>query len=182
MGMRVLWFEKQYGLFQPPRDWTKEAAGMTSTHDLPTVAGWWSGRDLEWRRSMDLSGGPDGAAREAAERLTDRDAMWAAFNQSGAATGPAPAPTDPLPAVDAAVRHLATAACDLLILPVEDALGLVEQPNLPGTTDTHPNWRRRLPGPAATMLDAPAVAARLAAMNAPPNTRPHPTTGARAPA
>ena len=50
-------------------------------------------------------------------------------------------------------------------LPVEDALGLQEQPNLPGTMDEHPNWRRRLPGNAADLLDAPGVAPRLAALN-----------------
>ena len=159
LGMRVLWFEKKYGMFLDPRSWTKDAAGMTSTHDLPTVAGWWSGRDLEWRRSMNLAGGPEADAREAAERAEDKRALWSAFEHSGAARGPAP--TEAGPVVDAAVRHLGTAACDLVILPMEDALGLAEQPNLPGTTDTHPNWRRRLPAPAATLLDLPEVAARL---------------------
>jgi len=33
------------------------------------------------------------------------------------------------------------------LLPAEDALALAEQPNLPGTVATHPNWRRRLPQP-----------------------------------
>ena len=140
---------------------------MTSTHDLATVAGWWSGRDLEWRTALDLAGGPEGNARETAERSTDRDALWAAMRHSGAATGPAPEQGHPAPAVDAAIRHLATAACDLVILPIEDALGLPEQPNLPGTMDQqHPNWRRRLDGPAASLLDPPDVAARLASLTA----------------
>jgi hypothetical protein len=49
----------------------------------------------------------------------------------------------------------------LAILPLEDALALPEQPNLPGTIDQHPNWRRRLAGDAGTLLDDPAVARRL---------------------
>jgi hypothetical protein len=49
----------------------------------------------------------------------------------------------------------------LVLLPIEDALGVEEQANLPGTVDTHPNWRRRLPGDCATVLDLPAVARRL---------------------
>ena len=161
LGMRVLWFEKFFGQFLDPRGWTPEAAAMTSTHDLPTVAGWWSGRDLTWRRSMNLAGGAEAEAREAAEREADRAALWSAFEHSGAATGPAPDIAATAGVVDAAVRHLATASCELVILPIEDALGLAEQPNLPGTTDTHPNWRRRLPGQAATLLDDPAVTARL---------------------
>jgi 4-alpha-glucanotransferase len=65
---------------------------------------------------------------------------------------------------------MATAACDLVILPIEDALGLVEQPNLPGTLDEHPNWRRRLDGPAANLLDDQRVAQRLQSLNKAPST------------
>jgi 4-alpha-glucanotransferase len=47
---------------------------------------------------------------------------------------------------------------------VEDALALPEQPNIPGTLDEHPNWRRRLPVASDTILDEPTVAARLAGL------------------
>ena len=80
---------------------------------------------------------------------------------SGAAEGAPPAVDDPGRAIDAAIRHVGRAACDLTIVPLEDAMGEVEQPNLPGTLDEHPNWRRRLSAPAATLLDDPAAAARL---------------------
>ncbi|WP_322085303.1 4-alpha-glucanotransferase [Burkholderia sp. BCC1999] len=50
-GMRVLWFEREVGgTFRPPSTWDRDAIATTSTHDLPTVAGWWRGVDLEWRR------------------------------------------------------------------------------------------------------------------------------------
>ena len=48
---------------------------------------------------------------------------------------------------------LAGAASQLALAPVEDILGLVEQPNLPGTTDEHPNWRRRYAPDARRLLD-----------------------------
>jgi 4-alpha-glucanotransferase len=41
-----------------------------------------------------------------------------------------------------------------MILPVEDLLGLEEQPNLPNTVDEHPNWRRRLPAALLEGTDA----------------------------
>ncbi|MEH3108197.1 MAG: malto-oligosyltrehalose synthase [Sphingomonas fennica] len=47
--------------------------------------------------------------------------------------------------MDAAIAYVAAAACDLAIVPAEDMIGLDEAPNLPGTIDEHPNWRRRLP-------------------------------------
>lgn len=163
LGMRVLWFEQKDGRFTSPRIWTPGAAAMTSTHDLPTVAGWWAGRDIEWRHRVGASDADTEASWNA--RRQDRGALWSAFRESGAAQDDAPPVEQTTPVIDAALRHLGTAACDLVIVPVEDALALVEQPNLPGTTDQHPNWRRRLPGPAGTLLEDPAAARRLSALN-----------------
>ena len=144
-GMRVLWFERDQAQdFVSPRRWTHLAAAMTSTHDLPTVAGWWSGRDLDWAERLGRSADPV-AAR--AERQTERSRLWQTFADSGAAQGDVPDPANTAPVADAACRHVGASACDLVVLPVEDALGLVEQPNLPGTIDEHPNWQRRLPAP-----------------------------------
>ena len=164
LGMRVLWFEKHGPYFTAPGSWTRGAAGLTTTHDLPTVAGWWAGRDNEWREELGLSATDPDAART--ERQRDREALWAAFRHSGAAEGEPPAADDGAKAADAALRHVGTAACELVVVPVEDALALVEQPNLPGTLDEHPNWRRRLPGETSALLDDPGAARRLAALNA----------------
>ncbi len=87
-----------------------------------------------------------------AARDADRHALWSAFRESGAATTPPPPPQDGAAATSPAAAHLGRAACTLALLPIEDALSLPEQPNLPGTTDEHPNWRRRLPGDAADTL------------------------------
>jgi 4-alpha-glucanotransferase len=162
-GMRVLWFERdRSGAFIPPRQWTHRAAGMTSTHDLPTVAGWWSGRDIEWRERLGMC---QDSGKEREERAADRARLWQSFCASGAASGDPPGPDQGARVADAAVVHVAGSACELAMVPAEDALALREQPNLPGTVDEHPNWRRRLPGPAATVLDAPEVAARLAELD-----------------
>ena len=74
-------------------------------------------------------------------------------------------PTDPAVGVDAAIDFAASTPCPLVIVPMEDLLGLDEQPNLPGTTDEHPNWRRRMPADTAALLDSPPVAARIARLN-----------------
>jgi 4-alpha-glucanotransferase len=158
LGMRVLWFERDGDGFRKPTEWTRAAAAMTSTHDLATVAGWWRGRDIEWRASIGLVA--DTAASRA-ERAAERVALWRAMTDSGAAQGP---PPDAAAAASAACAFVAASAGDLAILPLEDVLALQEQPNLPGTIDEHPNWRRRYDGPAASLLDAPQVAARLAAV------------------
>jgi 4-alpha-glucanotransferase len=160
-GMRVLWFERDHAQnFTPPAHWTQLASAMTSTHDLATLAGWWQGNDIAWRETLGQV--PDPAAARA-ERTQDKNLLWQAIRHSGAAQGDPP--EAPGAFVDAAIAHVGHSACELVMLPLEDALALPEQPNLPGTIDEHPNWRRRLDAVAAHCLDDDATQARLTALN-----------------
>lgn len=167
LGMRVLWFERDHdGAFIDPARWSRRAVAMTTTHDLPTVAGWWQGRDIAWRRRLGRF--PDAAAAETEEaaRAADRQALWQAMCRAGAAVGDPPDAAAAELVVDAAIRHVGAAASALALLPLEDACALGEQPNLPGTVDGHPNWRRRLPVDAEVMLDRPDTRQRIAAFGA----------------
>ncbi|TCS39390.1 4-alpha-glucanotransferase [Paucimonas lemoignei] len=167
LGIRVLLFERDAERFRRPEEWSADAIATTATHDLPTIAGWWQGRDIDWRKQLDLleEGQSEDEARAAraneraalAQALFEHAPQQSAANMSNADQADA--------AVDAAAAFIAATPAPLALLPIEDALGLVEQPNLPGTVDTHPNWRRRLPQPVDSLLDAPGVARRLAALN-----------------
>ena len=161
-GMRVLPFERdQKGRFTDPNDWDACAVAMTGTHDTATLAGWWTGRDITWAHKLKRSDSDE--ATERVRRIGERKQLWTTATEAGVAAGPMP--NDPAPAVDAALSLTATARCPLLIVPVEDLVGLEEQPNLPGTTDEHPNWRRRLPDTTAALLARPDVARRTALLN-----------------
>ncbi|PWW03573.1 4-alpha-glucanotransferase [Hoeflea marina] len=163
LGMRVLWFERdEDGGFTPPGNWSRQAAAMTGTHDLPTVAGWWRERDIDWTWRLQRSSRAEDEAADRAARSRDRTLLWRSFLEAGTATGPEPAPAETDAFTEAALAHVGATACDLAIIPMEDLLGLVEQPNLPGTIDEHPNWRRRMPDRTATLLAEPKVAARIA--------------------
>ncbi|MEG3090129.1 4-alpha-glucanotransferase [Sphingomonas sp. PB1R3] len=158
LGMRVLPFERdEQGAFTAPEQWDQQAIAMTATHDIPTVAGWWKGRDVEWRaRIADRSVEPD----EVAHRDEEKAALWDTIG------GEKPLPDAPAAVVDAAVAAVAHTPCPLAIVPLEDLLSLEEQPNLPGTIDEHPNWRRRLPDTLAEAVKTDAVASRIAQLNA----------------
>ena len=158
-GLRVMWFERTGAHFNPPAAWTPTAVAMSTTHDLPTVAGWWQGNDIAWRGRLNMAGD------SLEQREADRAELWMAFRNSGATHAPIPAPENSDAAVDAACAHIGLAASTLALLPIEDALALPEQPNLPGTTHQHPNWRRRLPAAVDALIDRPDVAARLAALS-----------------
>lgn len=161
LGLRVLYFQRDHKLFIEPARWSADAVATTTTHDLPTVAGWWEGRDLAWRTRLGLS---DAAQREQdeAEREESRDCLWGAFAHAGLVRGEKPAPEAPDDLVEPAAAYVARTPAPLVLLPVEDVLGLGEAPNLPGTTSGHPNWQRRLPGEAAELLNSGIARERIA--------------------
>jgi 4-alpha-glucanotransferase len=142
--MEVLWFQRESRGFLPPTRWSHQAAALTTTHDLPTVAGWWRGRDIDWLEKLGRRSEHGDEAAERWARGEDRTHLWRAIGH-----GPEPHPDDTERVVEAALDFVGRTPCEIAIVPMEDVLGLVEQPNIPGTIDEHPNWRRRLPPRAA---------------------------------
>jgi 4-alpha-glucanotransferase len=160
-GMDVLWFQRERERFLALNEWRDDAVGMTTTHDLPTVAGWWRGADLELRRGIGTV-----EESEVEQRPAERTALWRAFSDAGVASGAAPPADDTDPVVDAAIDFVGRAPGALAIVPLEDIMGVAEQPNLPGTTDQHPNWRRRFRLPVDEMLGQPGADRRLGLLKA----------------
>lgn len=164
MGIDVLMFSRDDdGAFVSPALWRPDAVATTTTHDLPTLTGWREGRDIDWRRKLELIQ-PAQASDDATARSKDLARLDAAVEHAGLS-----AADDPLLG---ALRFTATSVSPLALLPVEDALALEEQPNLPGTVEVHPNWRRRLPDPLpharlSTALQGFAEARRVAAVSEP---------------
>ncbi|MDB5590166.1 4-alpha-glucanotransferase, partial [Enterovirga sp.] len=141
LSYRVLAFERTEGLgFKPPRDYPREAMTVVTTHDLPTFAGWWRGLDTDLRLTLGIYE-PDRAATERQDRLVERERLAEAL----AAESLLPSPQPPeAPPAEAAMRYLARTPSALNAIQYEDVLGALNQPNMPGTTEGHPNWRRKL--------------------------------------
>jgi 4-alpha-glucanotransferase len=160
-GTRVLWFERNGHAFSAPGAWDHSAVAMTSTHDLPTIAGWWHANDVVTRST---AGGVDVGATEdeGAHRAIERHALWDAFVAHGAGEGAPPAQNDTQPVVDAALAFVATTPSPLCLPTIEDLIGIAEQRNLPRANEQHSRWRRRLTSPVDSLLDEPATAARVA--------------------
>ncbi|HVB46920.1 MAG TPA: malto-oligosyltrehalose synthase [Burkholderiales bacterium] len=168
LSYRLLYFERDaQGEFKPPADYPREALVAASTHDLPTLAGWWRGRDLEWRAELGLF--PSDAMREEqiAARAQDRARLLGALEHAGLLPEGADAQAPDLgPGLaDALHAYIAATPARVMTLQLEDALGALEQANLPGTVDEHPNWRRKLPVELEDMAEdarIASVALRLA--------------------
>jgi len=127
LSYRLFWFEAK-----PPSEWSYQALGAVTTHDLPTIAGVWTGRDIAAQRDAGLavneqSGGE--LRRRLAERTGSDD-------------------NRPLAEViEATYSALGEAPCALIVAVLDDAAVVEERPNMPGTIDEWPNWRLALPLP-----------------------------------
>jgi 4-alpha-glucanotransferase len=172
LGIRVLWFERAEDgeRFQLPGEWSNGVTATTTTHDLPTVNGWWRGEDIGWRSKIGQTASredgrdPVEAAMEA--RGEDRRHLWRAFQEAGVAPGEVKVPPIDKAPVDEALLFVGLTPAPLVTYPLEDLLGLAEQPNLPGSIDEHPNWRRRLALPVEEMFANAAFSDRLLAVDA----------------
>lgn len=152
LGCRVAMFEREGTppRYTPTRIYDPLTLASFGSHDLPTWAGWRQGRDLDWwARIGQLP--PEDLPTAKAVRAREIAAFDACH---GTQTGSA----------DSLHTALADSSAVLVAVQAEDMLGIVEQSNLPGTIDAHPNWRRRLPVSAGDLGTHPKVQRTAALM------------------
>ncbi|TRZ92218.1 MAG: 4-alpha-glucanotransferase, partial [Rhodocyclaceae bacterium] len=152
LSYRPFLFERTAeGAFKPPTDYPRQALVAVSTHDLPTLRGFWKGSDLDARNSLKLLTADDQRGKLVVERAQDRARFLMALEREGllpdgASIHPVSVPDITPPFMLAIHAYLARTPSRVLVVQPEDILGVVEQTNLPGSRDDqHPNWRRRLP-------------------------------------
>ncbi|HUX74583.1 MAG TPA: 4-alpha-glucanotransferase [Steroidobacteraceae bacterium] len=143
---KVMWFEKENGGFRRPEEYPRRSLASVTTHDLPTIRGYWEGLDIELRERLKLYPHAEACAQELLEREADRGALLAALRDQGIAL-PAPARPDEAyapPLAQALHRFLARSGAALAALQLEDLLGMSAPVNVPGTNEEYPNWRRKM--------------------------------------
>ncbi|QIE43036.1 4-alpha-glucanotransferase (plasmid) [Rhodobacteraceae bacterium SC52] len=152
LGCRVAMFERNGTppVYSAPATYDPLTLASFASHDLPTWKGWRAGRDLEWWAQIGHLP-EDQLPIAKAERAAEVAAFDAIY---GTTDGSA----------DSLHRALALSSATLVAIQAEDMLGVTEQPNLPGTIDAHPNWRRRLPVSAAALGQNPDVLRTCALM------------------
>jgi 4-alpha-glucanotransferase len=140
LGSAVLWFERadptdgEPGVRRPLEDWREPVMASVTTHDLPTALGWLRGEHVEVRADLGLLDDPE---QERAAWRTDREELLVWLADAGLIDDD-PTEAELLRALHAA---LTLAPSRLVMAALGDAVGDLRQPNLPGTTDSYPNWR-----------------------------------------
>ncbi|WP_348640559.1 4-alpha-glucanotransferase [Chelativorans sp. Marseille-P2723] len=143
LGYRIFYFERSEQGFIPPDRWPRSALACVGSHDTSTLAGWWTGSDIDLRERIGLydTEGADGQrklrARQKQQAINLLDSMSMTgvskeFNETTCA---------------AIHRLVAKTPSRLAAAQMEDLLGVAGQANIPGTVDQHPNWQRKLPVP-----------------------------------
>jgi 4-alpha-glucanotransferase len=145
----VMMFERDdAGSFRNIDHYLTNALVTFNTHDLSTYAGWRSFGDLKLKRSLGIDPGESDDARWHALAMLDEVLRHHAIDRND---------------LYSVANFLARTKSRLLAVSLEDLLGVVDQPNIPGTINEHPNWRRRLPVRIEEMTSTVDVAALKAA-------------------
>ncbi len=150
LSYKLFYFEKNGdGSPKPCREYARGALVSSTTHDLPTLAGFWASRDIEARRAAGILSNDGLYERQKEERREEKRKMIRALQRDGFLK-----PDYPLEAADwpeltgelhnAVIGYLVETPSALMLLNQEDLTKEVDQQNLPGTTWQYPNWRRKM--------------------------------------
>lgn len=138
LGTSMLWFERgPDGGPLPPGDWRRNCLATVSTHDMPPAAAFLAGDQVAERARLGLLTRPEEAERADAARALD---SWlAALVREGLlADGHKP---DAQTFTAALYGYLARTPALLIGVSLAEAAGERRSQNMPGTTDSYPNWR-----------------------------------------
>lgn len=152
-GYRVFFFEHDENHFYfPSEHYPREALACVGIHDLHTLAGWWSGYDVDLRMEIGLAEPAEVSRLKELRAHQRRRALGLLAEKGllpddlGAVMRGEAEPPKALPKNLAVAFHrlLARTPSRLFVVQAEDLTGTLDQVNIPGTVGEHPNWRRKL--------------------------------------
>jgi 4-alpha-glucanotransferase len=172
---KVVMFEQRDGEFVAPRDYVRHALATVTTHDLPTLRGWWTGHDIDlWEKLgfyADASVGQRARADRAQERqrllrALRREALWPEDHSVESSDAAPPAPAYSAELARAVHMYLGRSNAALVTVQLEDMIGMLDPVNVPGTSSEYSNWTRRMSASAREIFardDVQALAAGMVA-------------------
>ena len=149
------------GGFVPASSYSRRALLTANTHDQPTLAGWWQGRDLEIRRAVGMIARDDDLAAAQAKRTQEKELLVRRLQSERALERPRDA-EDPAELCAAVNRCLSAAPSPLLGISLDDVARETEPVNVPGIpVDRYPSWSRRMHATVADLARDAGVAHAL---------------------
>jgi len=148
LSYRILSYERDKEGFKPASVYPRLSLACISTHDHQTLSGWWRGANIQARLEHGIIPS-DVTKAHAKERRHEREDLMVALED--AETHP-PAQFPPATARDSELDHLVISAHQfiaktssvLAAVRLADMTGEDRPTNIPGTSDSYPNWRPKL--------------------------------------
>jgi 4-alpha-glucanotransferase len=165
---KVLLFERYAdGSFKPPGEYVRNSLATITTHDLPTLRGWWEAHDIALRERLSLY--PSEAVRDEVRdaRMRELPAMMQALQAQGLWHWQPDEELPPYsPALARAIQvYLGLSTANIAMVQIEDLIGMTDPVNVPGTDKEHANWQRKVTLNTRDILARDDVRDILMAMN-----------------
>ena len=142
---KVVLFEQKNGEFVAPANYIRPALAVVTTHDLPTLHGWWSGHDIDLWEKLGAYSDESAGARARAERQAERERLMRALRLEKLWSDEAGGVPEYSAAFGRAVHaYLGKSPTALVTVQIEDMIGMLEPVNVPGTSSEYSNWTRRV--------------------------------------
>ncbi|HEU4684184.1 MAG TPA: 4-alpha-glucanotransferase [Nitrospira sp.] len=177
LSYRVFYFERRGdGSWKAPHEYPEQSLAVVTTHDLPTLTGFWLGEDLRIRAGLGAFRDDTGRRQAWEQRDADKARMLQALKHEGLlpdgmSENPGTVPTM-TPALCRAIHlYLARSSSAVVLANLEDGLEELSQTNLPGTVEAHPNWSRKYSVPVEGLMTDERLRDLAAALR---STRPRP--------
>lgn len=145
LSYRIFYFERKDGHFIAPQEFPVHALTTVTSHDLPTLRGYWEGRDIDLKNMLDLFPSQMLRLRQIGDRKLAKEEIKAILGIKNDGFT--------MELVYSLYGHLAKSPSLLLLVQMDDLMGQLDQVNLPGTVQEYPNWRRRLPYSIEALVD-----------------------------
>lgn len=151
LSYRLFYFERNYPdpSFLLPERYPHMALTAVTTHDLPTLSGYWVGRDLEMKKQLGIIRDDQQHAQLLRDRDRDRKLMLRVLSEQGMFHTHMDDPSfiqEMSPELCLAIyRYLSVSPAKLVLVSLDDVIATLDQQNMPGTVSEHPNWRQKTP-------------------------------------
>ena len=166
---KVLMFEQVAdGTFKPPSAYIPSSMAVVTTHDLPTLRGWWEEHDVALRSKLDLYPSDELRLQAHEARVRDRVCLLKALVVAGLWRWHEGEPLPPYSAALSRAVHafIGLSSANIALVQIEDLIGMLDPVNVPGTDTEHPNWQRKVTATLSDIFSRTEAKDILSAMDA----------------
>ncbi|MCD1126286.1 4-alpha-glucanotransferase [Jinshanibacter sp. LJY008] len=167
---KILFFEQDdKNQLTPPENYLPQAMATATTHDMPTLKGYWQCGDLVLGKQLGLYPNPLALAQIYQERELTKQGILNSLHRYNCVPKSLRKTVKDMPMSPALnrglLRYLALTESALVGIQLEDLLDMSEPVNIPGTYKEYPNWRRKLTDSLENMFADSSIRRLLSDLN-----------------